>query len=51
VDQIDMLSFMEQWLLTGSGWSCDLNKDEIVNLEDFAETAQDWLWQADWYGD
>jgi hypothetical protein len=27
----------------------DINTDGIENMEDFAEFADDWLWQASWY--
>jgi len=29
---------------------CDLYKDRHVNLADLADFANDWLWQANWYG-
>ena len=52
IDMQDIAIFVQAWLSTPGEekWCvlCDLNKDDIVNLADWAKLAKDWLWQADW---
>jgi hypothetical protein len=43
IDFKDILQMTNNWLITGTSLSCDLNNDSTVNLTDFAILAQDWL--------
>lgn len=44
--EIDVLT--DEWLLTTPPLQTDFNSDGIVNFEDFAPFAQQWLWTAAW---
>ncbi len=44
---IDILSSL--WLNSGEQLYADFNRDEIINLFDFALLAQDWLEQTTWH--
>lgn len=54
VNLSDLAIFMRSWLATDEdeNWYvlCDIAADQLIDLTDFACFAEDWLWQADWYG-
>jgi hypothetical protein len=47
LDDLDVLSSL--WMNTGDQLYADFNRDEIVDLFDFALLAQDWLAQTSWH--
>ena len=53
IDMKDVLIFVQAWLSTpsDSNWYilCDLYEDDQINSPDWAELANNWLWQASWY--
>jgi len=53
IDIENVAIFVQAWLSGPSGpkWDvlCDLYEDGFVDLEDWAELAKDWLWQAEWH--
>lgn len=55
IDIEDLSIFVQVWLSAASdnSWRvlCDLYEDNFIDLSDWAEFADDWLWQAEWYTD
>jgi hypothetical protein len=53
VNMADLSIFLNSWLANevDANWAilCDLFADQRIDLQDFSQFTQDWLWQADWY--
>jgi parallel beta-helix repeat protein len=48
IDYYELDALFNEWLRTGPGLQTDFNSDGIVNFDDFAELADQWLWTAGW---
>jgi len=49
VDSNDLAAFVNYWLNSGEHIPSDLNRNQFVDMFDFALLAQDWLRQTTWH--
>ena len=48
IDLLDLALWTDYLLESGKAWPGDLNRDEIVNMADFALLAKDWFLRTSW---
>jgi len=47
--ETDLEAVASEWLSVGDNLPCDFNRDRVINFEDMALLAQDYLEHTSWY--